>query len=448
MILHVARFAGMTRWSANGFAFDQLRTRYPPAPLSRLLRRVKEPVAVEDEQLYQRVTVRLYGKGVFQRDEVYGRDIGTKKQFAVHAGQLIVSRIDARNGAFGMVPRELEGAIVTNDFWLFEVEGVQPRYLTLVLSSEPFQRHWQAQSSGTTNRQRVNENDFLTSEVILPEEEEQRRILEAYQRLAEQARRAREDAGRQEEALDRALRRALGIRSRAPVKRESLLRTAAFKEIRQWGFDKIMIPFPYVFERYEAHSFYTKPSWLEEIYRGKSPRYSGEGSTVILNQKCNRVDQIDLSYAKRVDRAWADAVEKKYLTRPGDILINSTGEGTLGRASLVTEASAGFLYDSHMLLLRVNKREVHPQLLVDLINSSFGRKQVELYKSAQATKQTELGVENTKKLLFPLPELAVQNEIAADMRERKDRIRALRREAERLERQAEKEFEEAVFDGE
>lgn len=91
-----------------------------------------------------------------------------KRQFTAHAGQLIISRIDARNGAFGVIPNELEGAIVTNDFWLFEVENVLPEYLMLILSSDLFQKYWQTQSSGTTNRQRILEDAFLNSRIALP----------------------------------------------------------------------------------------------------------------------------------------------------------------------------------------------------------------------------------------------------------------------------------------
>ena len=98
-----------------------------------------------------------------------------------------------------------------------------------------------------------------------------------------------------------------------------------------------------------------------------------------------------------------------------------------------------------MLLLRVNQAEVDPQLIVDLINSPFGQRQVELYKSAQATKQTELGVDNTKRFLFPLPDLPEQKRISAAVEEKKKRIIALYKESESLRLKAKKDFEAAVF---
>ena len=118
-ILQIARFSSLSTWSASHIALTEIHSKYPLVPLSKILKRVKEPINIEDNTLYKRVTVRNNGRGVVQRDELHGREIGTKRQFIAHAGQLIISRIDARNGAFGIVPKELEGAIVTNDFWLF-----------------------------------------------------------------------------------------------------------------------------------------------------------------------------------------------------------------------------------------------------------------------------------------------------------------------------------------
>ena len=75
-------------------------------------------MVVEDDKRYKRITIKTNCGGVFVRDEVLGKDIKTKKQYYVKAGQLAVSKIDARNGAFGIVPPEADGAIITGNFWV------------------------------------------------------------------------------------------------------------------------------------------------------------------------------------------------------------------------------------------------------------------------------------------------------------------------------------------
>lgn len=444
-VLHITRFSNLTKWSAHDAVFENMDNRFPLVPLSKVLKRVKEPVVIEDGVLYKRITVRLYGQGVLKRDELPGEEIGTKRQFLAHAGQLIISRIDARNGAFGIVPSELEGAIVTNDFWLFEVHNALPEYLMLVLSSEPFQKYWQTQSSGTTNRQRVAEDSFLASRIALPDIEVQKKLVETY--LTSINRAAASEIRAQNSIIDinTYLFDELGIIERIVEDVGTIIGFTSFSSLYQWGVDKNTTSFPYEFKKFPAYSFASRPSWIKSLFRGKSPQYSDESSYIILNQKCNRTDYIDLSFAKTVDSNWLRKIDKDCLTKENDILINSTGEGTLGRASLISKENEGLAYDSHMLLLRVNQAEVDPQLIVDLINSPFGQRQVELYKSAQATKQTELGVDNTKRFLFPLPDLPEQKRISAAVEEKKKRIIALYKESESLRLQAKKDFEAAVF---
>lgn len=186
---------------------------------------------------------------------------------------------------------------------------------------------------------------------------------------------------------------------------------------------------------------------MKEIYRGKSPRYDEKGKNIILNQKCNRWDEIDESYAKNVNDEWIKRIDESVFTRKNDILINSTGEGTLGRASLIKKSEhIGLLYDSHMLLLQVNESEVEPQLIVDIINSTYGQEQVNMYKSAQATKQTELGIENLKKIKFPLPDISLQKEMVKELDAKKHDLKTLLEEIDNLRLLARKQFEEAVFD--
>ena len=99
-----------------------------------------------------------------------------------------------------------------------------------------------------------------------------------------------------------------------------------------------------------------------------------------------------------------------------------------------------------MLLLRVNESEVEPQLIVDIINSTYGQEQVNMYKSAQATKQTELGIENLKKIKFPLPDISLQKEMVKELDAKKHDLKTLLEEIDNLRLLARKQFEGAVFD--
>jgi type I restriction enzyme S subunit len=147
--------------------------------IGHILTRNKTPVTVLDDVTYKQVTIRTNYKGVILRGSQNGSSIGTKNQSAVSAGQFILSRIDARNGAFGIVPEELEGAIVTNDFLAFDIneDEVEREFFNVFLQAPQFLEACIKASRGNTNRKRVDEDFFLNYQVNLPPLAEQHEII-------------------------------------------------------------------------------------------------------------------------------------------------------------------------------------------------------------------------------------------------------------------------------
>jgi type I restriction enzyme S subunit len=145
-----------------------------------ILTRHKTPVTVEPDVTYKQVTIRTNYKGVVLRGTQSGSTILTKSQWRVSADQFILSRIDARNGAFGIIPDELEGAIVTNDFLAFDINEteVEREFFNVFLQSPVFLEACIKASRGNTNRKRVDEDFFLDYEVNLPPIAEQHRLIQ------------------------------------------------------------------------------------------------------------------------------------------------------------------------------------------------------------------------------------------------------------------------------
>ena len=71
--------------------------------------------------LYSLLGVRLEGKGCFIREEKFGSQICAEKLQRVKAGDFIYSRLFAWRGAFAVVPPEMGGAYVSNEFPNFEI---------------------------------------------------------------------------------------------------------------------------------------------------------------------------------------------------------------------------------------------------------------------------------------------------------------------------------------
>ena len=84
------------------------------------------------------------------------------------------------------------------------------------------------------------------------------------------------------------------------------------------------------------------------INRGIAPLYDEEGDSVVINQKCVRDQRLNLAPARR---------QSKVIPRPkqvcfGDVLINSTGVGTLGRVAQVYENLENYTVDTHVTIAR------------------------------------------------------------------------------------------------
>ncbi|HMN39643.1 MAG TPA: restriction endonuclease subunit S [Phycisphaerales bacterium] len=191
-----------------------MNTAWPPTPLSRALRQVEDVVHLEDRKEYQQVTVSLHGRGLRLRQVVKGADVKTKRQFRVRAGQFVYSRIDARNGAFGLVPPELDGAVVSNDFPVFDVaeDVAESKFIAYLTQSRWFVAQCEDPSRGVTNRQRMAEELLLALKVPMPPLAEQRRIIHAIDAVATriaEAQRLRESVEVEREEMLRAFAREL-----------------------------------------------------------------------------------------------------------------------------------------------------------------------------------------------------------------------------------------------
>lgn len=167
-------------------------------------------VAVDPVTRYQQVTIKLWGRGVVPRGEIAGADIKGTARTRVRTGQFIISKIDARNGAMGIVPAELDGALASNDFPAFDVDArrLRPQFLGWLTRTSGFVAQCKRASEGSTNRVRLSSERMLALKIHMPEPVEQDRIVvtldAAAARLAETRRLCRDI----DEARDALLRSA------------------------------------------------------------------------------------------------------------------------------------------------------------------------------------------------------------------------------------------------
>jgi type I restriction enzyme S subunit len=152
--------------------------------LNSVMSHRKEFINIDDLADYKRCRVQLHAKGILLRDIVKGADIKTKTQQECRTGEFLVAEIDAKQGGFGVVPNELDGAIVSSHYFLFQIndELLDHRFLDYFIRTSSFRDQVRAQ--GTTNYAAIRPRDVLNYTMPLPPLHEQRRIVARIEELS------------------------------------------------------------------------------------------------------------------------------------------------------------------------------------------------------------------------------------------------------------------------
>ena len=154
----------------------------------------------------------------------------------------------------------------------------------------------------------------------------------------------------------------------------------------------------------------------KEIRRGKSPKYIEQSETLVFAQKCNtKYNDIDIGLAFYLDESTLNKYPEDEYMQDGDIVINSTGTGTLGRVGFYRATdnynSLSIVPDSHVTVIR-SSREIHAFYLFAFMKAN----QSELEKKGEgSTNQKELKPLTLKELYVPVPPYEEQLRIAVSI---------------------------------
>lgn len=132
------------------------------------------------------------------------------------------------------------------------------------------------------------------------------------------------------------------------------------------------------------------------VTRGIAPKYDDSSDQIVLNQKCIRDHTIDISLARR---HLPKKINEKWISK-GDLLINSTGTGTLGRVAQVWFEANNMTVDSHVTIVR--PKDSILQSYIGFWGLSH-ESEIEAQHTG-STGQTELPRDRVKAMELPLPD--------------------------------------------
>lgn len=173
-------------------------------PLGDLLERVKRPITVDPETTYYEIGVRSFGRGVFMKPPVTGRDLGNKRVFWIEPGDFLFNIVFAWEGAVAIMPPTDKHRCASHRFPTYRVREDEclADYLLLFFETPPGQAILVGASPGSAGRNKtLNQEALLRARVPLPDVAAQRRVVDLLARAGVAAQRARAVEERAEDAL-------------------------------------------------------------------------------------------------------------------------------------------------------------------------------------------------------------------------------------------------------
>jgi type I restriction enzyme S subunit len=290
--------------------------------LEKVIKHRKEFIEIDESKEYKRCRVKLHVQGIELRDIIQGSAIKTKKQQLCKTNDFLVAEIDAKVGGFGIVPENLDGAIVSNHYFLFEVDNrLDKGFFEYFIRTPDFRD--QVIARGSTNYAAIRPRDVLAYQIHLPPLEEQRRLVARIEELAvkvEEARGLRWEAVGEVEALFASASEAV-FNNHSPSQE---LRIGDFCESPQYG--------------------YTESSVMEPV----GPKFLR-----ITDIQNGRVNWETVPYCRCTN-------PEKYLLKKNDILFARTG-ATTGKSFLIHDCPEA-IFASYLIRLRI-KHSVTPDYL-------------------------------------------------------------------------------------
>ena len=395
--------------------------------ISDFLIRKKDTIEITDNIKYKRLTIRGKNQGVCLRDEEDGVNIGTKKQFIAKVGQFILSKIDAMNGAFGIVPKEIDEAIITGNFWTFDIntQKVNIEWFNLYVSLPSFIKICDGLSSGTTHRKYLDEKKFSNFELFLPSIDEQKSMLTNFYNIKNLTDIMSEGIDTQlayisclrqsilQQAVEGKLceqnpddEPACVLLEKIKAEKEKLIEEKKIKKQKD---------LPPITE--EENTFELPQGWkwcrLDDICSitdgtHQTPNYTEVGMPFLSAQNVKPFKFMPENF-RCISQLDYENYVKTSKAEIGDVLMARVGAG-IGEAAIVDVYMDFAIYVS-LCLIKPFYRMLNMNYILNWINGPFGKSTTKLNTLGKGTSQGNLNLALIRNFCIPLPPLAEQQRI-------------------------------------
>ena len=334
-------------------------------------------------------------------------------------GSILVTCIGATIGKTGLI--STEGACNQQINAIIPSSLITSTFLYYSCISEYFQKEIRNHASATT-LPILNKNNFTKLLIPLPPLSEQQRIVKDIERwfaLIEQIEQSKADL---QTTIKQAKSKILDLAIHGKLVPQDPNDEPAIELLKRINPD--FTPCDnghYTFDVPNGWNWCKLNDLCSFLSRGKSPKYSEDDKTYpVFAQKCNlKEGGISLEQARFLDPSTINKWDSKYKLQTGDVLVNSTGTGTVGRTRLFDESYLGkypfVVPDSHVAVVRTYE-EINSEYVFAYMSSQLIQQYIE-DNLAGSTNQKELYIGVLENLYFPFPPINEQQRIVQKIEE-------------------------------
>ncbi|MFA6103461.1 MAG: restriction endonuclease subunit S [Victivallaceae bacterium] len=413
---------------------NSISSKYPLIKLKEVLNHRKVSITIDDAKLYKRCRVQVQAKGVILRDEVIGKEIKTKKQQLCKTDDFLVAEIDAKVGGYGIVPNDLQDAIVSGHYFLFEIDKAKllPEFLGIVVKQNNFFK--QVKSTGSTNYAAIRPSHVLEYQIPLPDIAQQEKIVNAYNQKNHHAQLLEQKVNNLNIGIGNYFLSEFGIEKNSENITSKGLKIFYFKDIDRWDV--------WVNKSNTSHGKYPTTT-LGKIVIGK-PSYGANVKGVKAKSATRYIRITDINENGTLNDEFVspESVEEKYLLKENDFLIARSGN-TVGKTFLYKEKYGCAIYAGYLVKYNIDTSKVIPEYLLEYTKSYPFKMWID--SNQRAAGQPNINGQEFLQAPLILPPLEIQKSIVSEITKQREKIIFLKNQIETMKSEAEKKFKKEIF---
>jgi len=442
------RFKELDRWDVT--SFHRIKWHWPEramVPIGSCLRLRKERVDKAALKFSDLQPITIHFDGSVDKRVVHGRREYSMDLWFARPGDIVVAKIDLKNGAVGIVPWDWNNVVVTGHFAVYEPDRSKliPEYLHRIIQTKFFKAHLWRNKVGAEGRKEVKLDFFEEQRIPLPSLAEQNRIVACWRQAQNEIAAGRQRTKTLQEKLPDIVYSQLGTPHPIADKPTEKYLVVSWKDLNRWSFNYLSRTAQGLLG-FTQSKFPIEPlgNHLLETMNGYCIKPVPERTQQrMLKLNALQPDGLDLAASKFIKIS--DKIAQRFSIHKGDLFIcRSVGSYELVAKCSLAKGDVPNVVSPDTMIRACFQETLLPEYVAEVIQTPLGRSFFQS-NARTAVGMWKIGAEDIWGFPIPVPPLVAQQQIMRRMAAAHAQIAHEREAAKKLEKDISAEIEALIL---